>query len=306
MRTIIYGLLRDTYKTIDFADLSAAVGSIYNAPPDLIVIDLRRDDTFSMSVLSNLKQDPMFSHLPVLAILQEEEGLPPWDILFTEDYIWRPDLERDIHPRVDLAILRSERIAEVNPLTRLPGNISINKQIQGRIDREQIFALAYLDLDQFKPYNDKYGFSRGDEVIKMSGRLILNMVRDKQPLDSFVGHVGGDDFVFVMEPLLAAEASEEIIEAFDRIVPTFYDPEDRIRGYVESMDRMGNAKTFPLITVSIGVADNRYRAVSHYGEIVEVASEMKSFAKSFEGSCYRVDKRRPARSRSRAEAEAGG
>ena len=286
--------------------MSAAVGSIYNAPPDLIVIDLRRDDTFSMSVLSNLKQDPMFSHLPVLAILQEEEGLPPWDILFTEDYIWRPDLERDIHPRVDLAILRSERIAEVNPLTRLPGNISINKQIQGRIDREQIFALAYLDLDQFKPYNDKYGFSRGDEVIKMSGRLILNMVRDKQPLDSFVGHVGGDDFVFVMEPLLAAEASEEIIEAFDRIVPTFYDPEDRIRGYVESMDRMGNAKTFPLITVSIGVADNRYRAVSHYGEIVEVASEMKKFAKNFEGSCYRVDKRRLARSRSRAEAEAGG
>ena len=286
--------------------MSAAVGSIYNAPPDLIVIDLHRDDTFSMSVLSNLKQDPMFSHLPVLAILQEEEGLPPWDILFTEDYIWRPDLERDIHPRVDLAILRSERIAEVNPLTRLPGNISINKQIQGRIDREQIFALAYLDLDQFKPYNDKYGFSRGDEVIKMSGRLILNMVRNKQPLDSFVGHVGGDDFVFIMEPLLAAEASEEIIEVFDRIVPTFYDPEDRIRGYVESVDRMGDAKTFPLITVSIGVADNRYRAVSHYGEIVEVASEMKKFAKSFEGSCYRVDKRRSARSKRRAEAEATG
>ena len=138
--------------------------------------------------------------------------------------------------RVDLCFARCDRMVELNPLTRLPGNISINRQIQCRLDRGIPFALAYADLDHFKPFNDKYGFSRGDEVIKITGRLMLNIVRNTSLPNIFVGHVGGDDFVCMMDPSLIEEACQDVIDAFDHIVPSFYDPEDRESGNIQSQN----------------------------------------------------------------------
>jgi diguanylate cyclase (GGDEF)-like protein len=180
---------------------------------------------------------------------------------------------------------------EINPLTRLPGNISINRELQERIARNENFSFGYADLDFFKPFNDRYGFSRGDEVIKITGRLILNIVKNKNPQGSFVGHVGGDDFVFIIDSALAEEAAAEIIEAFDSIIPTFYDPEDSMQGCIKSFDRKGRTSTFPIMSISIGITETRARSLSHYGEITELASEMKKFAKQFKGSCFRSDRR---------------
>jgi diguanylate cyclase (GGDEF)-like protein len=180
---------------------------------------------------------------------------------------------------------------EINPLTRLPGNITITKQIQGRLDQGEIFALAYADIDYFKPYNDKYGFGRGDEILKMLGRLILNLVKQKQSQKSFVGHIGGDDFIFLMEPALVEETAAEVVDTFDRIVPTFYDPADRELGFILTRTRRGREQTFPFITLSIGITDNRTKTFDHYGRMAEVATEMKAFAKAETGSCYRVDRR---------------
>ena len=176
-------------------------------------------------------------------------------------------------------------------MTRLPGNISINRTIQDLIDRGAIFAIGYGDLDNFKPFNDHYGFSRGDEVIKMTGRLILNIVKSKQPKGSFVGHIGGDDFIFLMNADLVEATAAEIVETFDRIISTFYDPAEREAGSIISTDRQGNPRPFPLMTISIGVTSNKKRRFSHYGEITEAVSEMKHYAKHAKGSCYRSDKR---------------
>jgi GGDEF domain-containing protein len=125
----------------------------------------------------------------------------------------------------------------------------------------------------------------------MAGRLITNTVKGKQPQDSFVGHIGGDDFVFIMDPLLVEETAGEIIYAFDRIVPTFYDAGDREAGLIQSHDRQGASRSFPLITISMGITQNRNRSFSHYGELTEIASEMKSLAKRHKGSCFRTDRR---------------
>ncbi|MCX5813526.1 MAG: GGDEF domain-containing protein [Proteobacteria bacterium] len=201
------------------------------------------------------------------------------------------DLEREILPRVELCIIRSERVVEINPLTRLPGNISINKQIQDRLDANEIFALAYLDIDHFKPFNDKYGFSRGDEVIKVVGRLILNIVKNKQAQNSFVGHIGGDDFIYIMNEDIVEETSAEIVGAFNRIIQTFYDPEDREKSCIQSRDRQGNIKIFSFMTVSIGSASNKYGHFVHYGEITEIASKMKTQAKRLKGGGFKMDRR---------------
>jgi len=283
--------LRDFFCLIPFSNIRPALDYIYNTMPGLLIVDMTGDDSFTTNTLNNLKGDPIFNQLPVLAIFGDSAAVPPWDSLLVEDYMLKRDIEREGLARVDLCILRSERVVEVNPLTKLPGNISINRQIQKRIDRGDIFALAYGDLDNFKPFNDYYGFTRGDEVIKVAGRLILNIVKNRQPMGGFIGHIGGDDFIYIMDLGLVEEASAEIILAFDGIVPTFYDPDDRERGHIQTTDRQGNENQFPLVSLSIGIAHNRHNSFSHYGEFTEIASEMKKHAKYHSGSCYKIDKR---------------
>jgi diguanylate cyclase (GGDEF)-like protein len=284
--------LKNIYKTILFSNIQSALDFIYNSLPDLLVLDINPNDSFTIAIVNNLKEDPISNQLPVMAILSEDAVIPGWESLFVEDYIRRTDLENELPTRIALCITRSERVVEINPLTRLPGNISINRQIQGRLDRNVSFALAYGDLDYFKPFNDKYGFSRGDEVIKITGRLILNIVKNRQPRNSFIGHIGGDDFIYLVETDNMEDASQEIIDAFDRIIPTFYDPSDREKGSITSIDRQGVERTFDIMTISIGITDTKTRSFSHYGEITERASEMKKFAKQFKGSCFKVDKRK--------------
>ena len=283
--------LQSSYSSVVFSNMPSALDYIYNSIPDLIVINVLRDDPLAINILNDLKTDPMFHQLPVLVILPDHFNLSTWDDLLIEDFIWRADFEKDFVLRVNLCIRRSQRIVEINPLTRLPGNISINRELQERIARNENFSFGYADLDFFKPFNDRYGFSRGDEVIKITGRLILNIVKNKHPQGSFVGHVGGDDFVFIIDSALVEEAAAEIIEAFDSIIPTFYDPEDSAQGFIKSFDRKGKASTFPIMSISIGITETRARSLTHYGEITELASEMKKFAKQFKGSCFRSDRR---------------
>ncbi len=291
LANIVTNSLESSYNVIVFRGITSALDYIYNSIPDLMIVDIDLSNTVAIDVFSGLKGDPIFSQLPVLAILPEYGDTPEWNSFFVEDYVRVPDLAKEILPRVNLSIIRSERVVEINPLTRLPGNISINKQIQGRIDAGEIFALAYLDIDQFKPFNDKYGFTRGDEVIRVTGRLILNIVKNRQSKGSFVGHIGGDDFVYITDVDLIEETSTEIIDAFDRIIATFYDAEDREKGFIQSADRQGKTKIFPIMAVSIGITHNKFVQFSHYGEITEIASRMKTYAKNNKGSCFRVDKR---------------
>lgn len=302
---IINRLLKDAYRVIDFANIQSSLDYIYNSIPDLLIIDIvsiQDPDSAAASILNEMKSDPIFGQLPVLAVFGDKFVISDWKHLLVDDYIRKPCIEIDLFAKVGLCIHRTERMVEINPLTRLPGNIAIMKQIQKRLDMGETFALAYADLDYFKPFNDKYGFSRGDEVLKMLGRLILNIVKNKQPYGSFIGHIGGDDFVFIMaiDPLRESlsngvehieETAGEIIDNFRKIIPTFYNTEDRDKGYIESVDREGVKRKFPIIEISIGIAHNKSKEFSHYGEIAEVASEMKNYAKREGGGCLKIDRR---------------
>lgn len=284
--------LRPSHSIVSFNRIQQALDFLYTNMPDLVLIEWQEDDDATADALRTFKAEPLFSQLPFLAILDEPGSTVDWDLLPVEDYLRRTELEAEAVNRVELCLLRSERLIEINPLTRLPGNISINREIQARLDRGGEFDLAYADLDQFKPFNDKYGFSRGDEVLRVMGRLILSIVQSRQPQGSYIGHIGGDDFIFLMDVGLGEVAAGAIIEAFDQIIPTFYDADDRGRGSIESVDRQGQVRHFPLMTVSIGgVTHRRNQGLSHYGELTEAVSQMKKYAKSFPGSCFRSDQR---------------
>jgi diguanylate cyclase (GGDEF)-like protein len=296
-------ILEGVCRVVPFGNIQSGLDYIYSIIPNLLIVELPFDNAISVELLNALKSDPIFTHLPVLAIVGESDSLPDWESLLMEDYLWKKQLEKDLLMRAKLSMLRAERVVEINPLTRLPGNIAIFRTIRSLLDRGTVFGAAYADLDNFKPFNDYYGFSRGDEVLKMTGRLILNTVKNKQPKGSFVGHIGGDDFIFVMDAGLIEETAGEIVATFDRIIRTFYDVSDREAGAIVSMDRQGRRKSFPVMSISIGVTNNRCRSFGHYGEVTEAVSEMKRHAKRSKESCYRSDRRQspPMKGESKAE-----
>ena len=288
---ILKSFLSKKYKINTFYNTESLFDYLFNSVPSLIIADVRHRNSNILELINNIKNDPVFGQLPVLCILSDDINNINWKSYAVDDYIRKSDIEKDIKTRVKFGIERSNRVAEINPLTRLPGNISINRHIQSRLDSGAIFAIAYLDIDNFKPFNDKYGFSRGDEIIRATGRLILNIVKNIHSINSFVGHIGGDDFVYIMDIEYIETVSREIINSFDRIVPTFYDAQDYAKGCIEAVDRQNNKKIYSIMTISIGITNNESRKFLHYGEITEVASKMKSFAKKFSGSCFKTNRR---------------
>jgi diguanylate cyclase (GGDEF)-like protein len=178
-----------------------------------------------------------------------------------------------------------------SPLTGLPGNVKIEEEIERRVGEGQDFAILYVDIDHFKSYNDHYGFMRGDQVIQFAAHLLQDVAVQGAGMDAFVGHVGGDDFVVVCGRGHATSVAERIAQRFDSEVPVLYDDVDRECGYIEIENRRGELQRFPLLSVSIGVATTEKRQFHHYAEAVAIATEMKTFTKSQEGSSWAVDRR---------------
>lgn len=271
-----------------------AVDRIYSDPPDLVIVSRILGGEGWKSLCEHIKKDPVFGHLPVVLSGTPDPGDGPLNLqeLPIDDYFEPAYTDEEIRSRVSLVFARAARVRDANPLTRLPGNYTITKEIQSRIDHGGHFEIAYLDLDHFKSYNDKYGFLRGDEIIKMTARLLTNAVRRRGGTEAFVGHVGGDDFVFIVPPDQMPGVCEEIIRHFDLVVGDFYDETDRLRGYIESTNRKGEAETFPFVSVSIAVVTNEHRPIEHIGEVSAIAAEVKKRAKAMPGSSYYKDKRR--------------
>lgn len=272
---------------------SEAAGALLTTPPDVLLCALSLPDMSGLDVASLLKAENVYSQVPVLLCLSAEEAerFSGWSDLVVDDFIVFPCPENQLRGRLDLANSRAARTLDASPLTRLPGNTSIIKRTQGLIDANRDFALGYCDLDSFKPYNDKYGFARGDEVLMMTARIILNSVHNLGLPFSFVGHVGGDDFVFIVPVDAAENACRDIIAAFDGIIPQFYDIEDRSSGCIISTDRRNVVCSFPLMAISIAVVFNRNGSLKHYGEASSRAMSLKKIAKKSLVSSYVLDRR---------------
>jgi len=185
-----------------------------------------------------------------------------------------------------------EMYLDASPLTRLPGGIAIEKALKHRIDSGDAFAFCVIDLDNFKAFNDHYGYAHGNKVIKESAKVIETATKEKGAAGDFVGHIGGDDFVVITTPKYMREISNEIIALFDARVPSFYTKEDREKGYIFGKSRQGEDMQFPLITISIAIVTNAQRRFTNPLEASEIAAELKDYAKTIPSSLYVVDKRR--------------
>lgn len=272
----------------------AALDIMFVTPPDLLVVDMRLADLPGDAVLRILKSENVYRQICAVLCMDEAtlRGGMDWSTTEADDFVLLPATDVELRARLELAMLRATRTLDANPLTHLPGNTSILLDIQTRIDRGETFGLGYADLDNFKAFNDKYGFSRGDEALMMTARIIVNTVRAvASGVSSFVGHVGGDDFVFVLPATLMEAACRTIVSRFDAIVPSFYDDDDRERGCIVSTDRQGEVRTFPLMAISIAVVFNHEGCLHHAGEASHRAGQMKKKAKAMPGSSYALDRR---------------
>jgi len=270
-----------------------ALDAIYSDPPDIILINQSLEGETWKDLCRTIKADTIFGYLPIVLILQpvKHDREINWEDVPADDYLKRPLDPNELRTRISLNLTRTARVRDINPLTRLPGNYTIIKEIQERIDSGSLFAIGYVDLDNFKSYNDRYGFLRGDEVIKMTARLVTNSVRKLHTADTFVGHIGGDDFVFVIPPDRLDDVCQEVIKNFDLIVGDFYDEGDSMRGYIDSVNRKGQKEQFPIVPISIAVVTNEYRPIKHIGEASSLAAEVKNRVKSMQGSNYVKDLR---------------
>jgi GGDEF domain-containing protein len=200
-------------------------------------------------------------------------------------------LSRDVQEMISKIKDNQLRYLDASPLTRLPGNLAIEQVLKTRMDDGEKFALCYIDLDDFKAYNDKYGYAKGSDVIKMTGEVVYRTKDQHAAPGDFVGHIGGDDFVLVTSPDIVEIVCKSIISDFDRLIPDFYDDEDRDNGFIEGVDRYGVKRSFPVMSISIAVVSDVRRTFNSPVEIAKVATEIKDYVKSLPGSNYLIDRR---------------
>lgn len=277
------------YQVSSMHCLESVLGVFYSDPPDLLIIDLSIEAECGIKIVSALRSDSFFSVIPILGLFDMiDTDTMDWDNCILDDFVTLPLDYNQLFCRISLSLSRLKRIFDNNPLTRLPGNTSIQRAIDGALRTS--LAVCYLDINHFKPYNDKYGFSHGDEVIRMTARIMFNAVRDSG--GGFCGHIGGDDFVCIVPNERIATVCQTIISHFDLIVQDMFDEETKKCGYYFGSNRKGELENIPLLSISIAVVPMDSPKLLHSAKVVEVAAELKKMAKESVGSCYVIDHRK--------------
>jgi len=276
------------------AELEEVHAIVNRAFPSCLVLEGASDTEEAFALCADLKKDPFTAVVPIVVLVLADEAdlISEWLAAGADEVVSESQSEREQNLRLELVIRRARRDVSVYPTTRLPGTVQIERNIGYRLSQKEEFAVCYADLDNFKEFNDRYGYNHGDHVILLLSRILRDVVRGLAP-DGFVGHIGGDDFIFIVNMKYLEVCCDEIIYLFDELIPYQYTAEDRRAGYFLGKDRRGSIRRVPLMTLSIGVVTNQIQPFTHTAQVSELAAEMKTYTKSLPGSVYAVDRRRP-------------
>jgi len=260
--------------------------------PRVVVFDARVGTETVFAASKRLKADSYTAVLPCVMVSASDDTAFAAAFAAGADEVIRESLGMDeARIRLESMLRRSDRDLTVHPSTRLPGAVEIEADITRRLAGDALFAMCYADLDHFKEYNDRYSYYDGDRCIRILAKVLHDVVKGLCRDDGFVGHIGGDDFIFVIPMAAVPEVCAEIVSVFDTLIPYQYSEQDRRAGYFFGKDRRGQLHRVPLMTVSIGVVTNEKRTFTHAAQMSELATEMKSYAKTLPGSVYTIDRR---------------
>jgi diguanylate cyclase (GGDEF)-like protein len=261
--------------------------------PDLILSSFEQVE--SSDIIERLREHHALCHTPVIIIANKYNIKKAIKTLNgnVDDYIVKPFQAEELTARIGRIIHRHERAINSNPLTKLPGNVSIKHEIEKRLEKKSGFCVCYADLDNFKAFNDYYGYEKGDQALQLTGAIMRESLKrhDRDGSTTFLGHIGGDDFIFLTDVESAKRICEDIINGFDQKILALYSDKDLKNGCIISTDRNGNKSVFPVMSISISVVVNKQGEKKHMGEISKIGAELKKYIKGFPGSNFIIDRR---------------
>jgi len=285
---------RNGFEVLLAQDGQEAVETGQREQPDVIILDVMMPRMDGYEACRTLRAHFRSAHIPILLLTAkggEEDKLRGLEG-GANDYVTKPWTSRELVQRVRNHLAWSRTQRAVSPLTGLPGNVSILAERQRRVDAGESFAQMFLDLDNFKAFNDRYGFPVGDTAIQAVAEVLVEVVRGKGRPEDFVGHIGGDDFQVLTEPDRAEDLAEAIKDGLEARMPTLYDEEDRAQGFVHVLNRRHEMDNFPLMSVTIAVAEYDPSTGKHIAQVDDALRELKQFGKSLPGSVVVTERRR--------------
>jgi diguanylate cyclase (GGDEF)-like protein len=292
-RYVEMSLDMEGYEIHRASDGLSALAKTLQVQPDLVLLDIGMPGLNGVEVCQELRRDPRTSAIPIIMLTARVQRADKVMGLNAgaDDYITKPFDPAELVARIEAAVRRTRELRDVSPLTGLPGNIAIFRQLELLLASDLAFAVVHADLDNFKGFNDRYGFAAGDVVIKTTADLLASTVEVIRGQPRFAGHVGGDDFVLVAPPDNIELLAARVVEEFDTTIPAFYDAADRQRGAIVVTGRTGVAKRYPIMTISLGIVLSTSRPFASPADLASVAAEMKNVAKTRPVSGWCVNRR---------------
>jgi diguanylate cyclase (GGDEF)-like protein len=282
------------FEVYQSADGDETWETVKDLRPDIVLLDVMMPGMDGLEVCRLMRDNPGTRNIPVIMLTAKTQLKDKLEGMESgaDDYVTKPFDPLELQARIEMHLRRYLRESDMSPITELPGNKSIDRELEAKLASGKRFAFCYADLDDFKAYNDYYGFHAGSEVIRMTGNVLVEAIRAQGSGDDFLGHVGGDDFIILTSIESAEPICREIISRFDERIPSCYQPEDVEKGYIVSVDRRGYVMKFPVMTISLSIVHNAYRQLEDSAQVGRIAAELKKYAKDLEGSVYVFDRRK--------------
>ncbi|WP_161569192.1 diguanylate cyclase [Candidatus Oscillochloris fontis] len=287
-------LLRETLQDVGYEVRIASNGDelvrmAQDQPPDLLLVDLMMPLMDGFEAIRQLRNDTRTAHLPMIILTARSTSS---DVVTgfdsgADDYIIKPYDIDVLLARIRSHLRRAAQLPVRNPLTGMPGNVLLQAELERQLGLGHAFSLLWIDLDNFKAFNDAYGFARGDRAI----HLLAHVITEITAHDDFIGHIGGDDFAIIHFGNDPEALCKRLIARFDEKMRTLYDPADLERGYLRGIDRHGVARQFGLLSLSIAVVSTNIRSFTSVDHLSQVSAELKQAAKHISGNSYVLDRR---------------
>lgn len=284
-----FTLENEQYQVIEASNGKQALEKVRKEKPDLVILDVMMPELTGYEVCEQLRSEGSTCLIPVILLtsLSQTKDKITGIKLGADEYLTKPFEPLELAMRVEGLLKRTKEALAANPLTGIPGNISIENEMKRLLDEDKPYAVIYLDADNFKAYNDKYGFEKGDNVIRLISTILRDAVKIVGDGTDFIGHLGGEDFVIITHQVRAELLCIKIIEIFESHIPLQYDEDVRKRGYIWGADRNSNKIQFPIMTLSIGIILNVQKSeFKHYSQVVEKAKNLLKTAKSHQGNSF--------------------
>ncbi|MDD4182266.1 MAG: diguanylate cyclase [Candidatus Omnitrophica bacterium] len=270
------------------------INVIKKISPDAIIIDVHSATKSHLEICRLLKEDFLTALIPIITLINKGQLREQLLTLKqgVDDYLIKPPDPLDLRTRIEIAIKRSQYSFHSSPLTGLPGARLIEDMIKERVEKNITFSFAHIDIDNFKSFNDVYGYIKGDKALMQTAYILYSVIKKFGNIDDFIGHIGGDDFVFITTPDKYKEICRYFIFMFDNLLPYHYSKKDREQNFIVARNRAKQIRKMPLMSITIAVVNKtKPSELKSMIEINERVAEVKKYLKTVPGSKFMADRR---------------